>query len=47
MPTDSGTIVLTDQGAKVTFTESEWTYLENGTSFEYEKTSDVPGTFQG
>ncbi|MBQ9562001.1 MAG: hypothetical protein IJU99_00965 [Lachnospiraceae bacterium] len=45
--TIKGTIVLTDQGAKVTFTESEWTYLENGTSFEYEKTSDVPGTFQG
>ena len=42
----AGEIVLTDDGAKLTFTDSTWDYLENGTSFTWKKTSDVPNVLK-
>ena len=37
-----GIITVDGAAATVTFTDSTWTYLENGTSFSYTKASDVP-----
>lgn len=38
----SGIITVKEETATVTFTDSTWEYLENGTSFLYTKSSDVP-----
>ena len=38
----SGTITLDGNTATVTFTDSTWGYLPNGTSFQYVKASGVP-----
>ncbi len=37
----SGVITIEDKIANVTFTNSTWTYLENGSTFEYTKSSDT------
>lgn len=37
-----GSITVEDDIAKVTFTDSTWTYLENGTTYEYTKSSETP-----
>ena len=37
-----GTITLDGSTATVTFTDSTWEYLPNGTSFQYTKLSDAP-----
>ncbi len=38
-----GGIITVESGtARVTFTESTWEYIENGTSYEYIKNSDEP-----
>ena len=36
-----GTITLNGNTATVTFTDSTWGYLPNGTSFQYTRSSDV------
>lgn len=38
----SGIITSDVQGATVTFTDSTWAYLPNGSSFQYTKASDTP-----
>lgn len=38
----SGVITADGQTATVTFTNSTWEYLENGSSFQYTKSSDIP-----
>ena len=38
----SGVITVEDETAKVTFTDSTWTYLENGITYEYTKSSETP-----
>lgn len=38
----SGVITVEEELAKVTFTDSTWTYLENGTAYEYIKSSETP-----
>lgn len=38
----SGVITVKDGVAKVTFTDSTWTYLENGATYEYTKSSETP-----
>ena len=38
----SGVITLDGEKGIVTFTDSTWTYLENGTKLEFTKTSDIP-----
>ncbi len=38
----SGIITVKDQTATVTFTDSTWDYLQNGSSFQYTKSSDIP-----
>ena len=38
----SGIITVDDDVAKVTFTNSTWEYLENGTTYEYTKSSETP-----
>lgn len=38
----SGVITVEDQTATVTFTDSTWTYLPNGSSYQYTKSSDTP-----
>ena len=38
----SGIITVQDQTATVTFTDSTWEYLENGSAFQYSKSSDIP-----
>ena len=38
----SGVITVEDQMATVTFTDSTWTYLPNGSSYQYTKSSDTP-----
>ena len=38
----SGIITVQDQTATVTFTDSTWEYLENGSAFQYSNSSDVP-----
>ena len=38
----SGVITVENQTAAVTFTDSTWEYLENGSSFQYSKCSDSP-----
>ena len=38
----SGVITVKDGVAKVTFTDSTWTYLENGATYEYIKSSETP-----
>jgi len=38
----SGIITADGQTATVTFTNSTWEYLENGSSFQYKKSSDIP-----
>ncbi len=42
----SGVITVEDKTATVTFTNSTWDYLENGTSFQYTKSSDVPNVWR-
>lgn len=37
-----GIITVEDDVAKVTFTDSTWEYLENGTTYEYTKSSETP-----
>lgn len=37
-----GMITVENDIAKVTFTDSTWTYLENGTTYEYTKSSETP-----
>lgn len=37
----SGIITVEDEIATVTFTDSTWSLLENGTSYMYSKSSDV------
>jgi hypothetical protein len=37
-----GVITLDGDKGIVTFTDSTWTYLENGTTLEFTKTSDIP-----
>ena len=37
----SGVITMEDDLAKVTFTDSTWTYLENGATYEYIKSSEA------
>ena len=38
----SGTISLDGSTATVTFTDSTWEYLPNGTSFQFTRSSDIP-----
>lgn len=38
----SGIITVEGNAAKVTFTDSTWEYLENGTTYEYTKSSETP-----
>ncbi len=38
----SGVITVEEGLAKVTFTDSTWEYLENGTTYEYVKSSEIP-----
>lgn len=38
----SGVITVENQTATVTFTDSTWELIENGTSYEYTKSSDEP-----
>lgn len=38
----SGVITVEDKTANVIFTNSTWTYLENGSAFQYTKSSDSP-----
>lgn len=38
----AGAVTLSGTTATVTFTDSTWTYIPNGESFTYEKTSDTP-----
>lgn len=38
----SGIIKVEDRTATVTFTDSTWEYLPNGTSYQYTKSSDTP-----
>lgn len=42
----SGIITVEDQIATVTFTDSTWELLENGVSYEYSKSSDVPNIWE-
>ena len=42
----SGIITVQDQTATVTFTDSTWEYLENGSAFQYSKSSDVPNIWE-
>lgn len=42
----SGMITLEGEIATVTFTDSNWPLLENGTSFTFKKTSDIPYLIQ-
>jgi len=42
----SGLIVVEDRTAKVTFTDSTWEYIENGTELIYTKSSDVPNIWE-
>ncbi|MBE5862564.1 MAG: hypothetical protein E7295_06900 [Lachnospiraceae bacterium] len=37
-----GVVTLEGDKGIVTFTDSTWTYLENGTKLEFTKTSDIP-----
>ncbi len=37
-----GLITVNDKTATVTFTDSTWEYLPNGSSFKYTKSSDIP-----
>ena len=41
----SGIITVEDQIATVTFTDSTWGYLENGSTYKYTKSSDVPNVW--
>lgn len=38
----SGVITVEDQTATVTFTDSTWEYLPNGSAYQYTKSSDTP-----
>lgn len=38
----SGVITIEDQTATVTFTDSTWGYLPNGSAYQYTKSSDTP-----
>ena len=38
----SGVITVEDQIATVTFTDSTWELLENGSAFHYRKSADIP-----
>jgi hypothetical protein len=38
----SGIVTLDGEKGVVTFTDSTWNYLENGTTLEFTKTSDIP-----
>ena len=38
----SGVITVENQTATVTFTDSTWEYLPNGSAFEFTKSSDIP-----
>lgn len=38
----SGVITVKEETATVTFTNSTWDYLQNGSTFEYTKSSDIP-----
>lgn len=38
----SGVITVKEETATVTFTNSTWHYLQNGSTFEYTKSSDIP-----
>jgi len=42
----SGMITVKGDTAVVTFTDSTWSYLPNGSAFEYTKSSDVPNITQ-
>lgn len=40
-------IIIVEKGtARVTFTDSTWEYIENGTSYEYTKASDEPRVWE-
>ena len=41
-----GIITVEGENATVTFTNSTWEYIENGTSYEYIKSSDEPGNWE-
>ena len=41
----SGVITVENQIATVTFTDSTWDYLENGSTFQYTKSSDTPNVW--
>ena len=41
----SGMITVEGETATVTFTDSTWDYLENGSAFEYTKSSDTPNIY--
>lgn len=42
----SGVITVDGQTAVVTFTDSTWDYLQNGSAFEYTKSSDTPNIWK-
>lgn len=42
----SGVITVEGEAATVTFTDSTWEYLENGASFSYIKSSNVPNLWE-
>ncbi len=42
----SGVITVENKTATVTFTDSAWEYLENGSSFQYSKCSDSPNIWE-
>lgn len=41
----SGIITVEDQIATVTFTDSTWGYIENGSVYKYIKSSDIPNVW--
>lgn len=41
----SGMITVEGETATVTFTDSTWDYLENGSSFKYTKSSEIPNVW--
>jgi len=41
----SGVITVEDQIATVTFTDSTWELLENGSAFHYRKSADIPNVW--
>jgi hypothetical protein len=42
----SAVITIEDKMATVTFTDSTWTYIENGDSYQYTKSSDMPNLWE-